>query len=179
MFPTVWVKVWELRTDITTWIVYRYNGTTWIVNGSGTPSSAWFPVVNIVTWEVREDILTGRKYLWDGSAWVLQANTPDANQDGKPDVANTVDDLAITTAKLAALAVTKAKLALVSTDVTVALWQTVGTATVATGSIVVGMYPKTNQDQLIDSVVIASTTLTVTLAAAATADNVFTVTTIA
>jgi hypothetical protein len=41
------------------------------------------------------------------------------------------------------------------------------------------MYPKTNQDQLIDSVVIASTTLTVTLAAAATADNVFTVTTIA
>ncbi|GES38691.1 hypothetical protein RAJCM14343_3956 [Rhodococcus aetherivorans] len=50
---------------------------------------------------------------------------------------------------------------------------TSGTATVVAGSKILGIYPVSNQDQLVDSVAIADTTLTVTLAAAATADNVF------
>lgn len=62
---------------------------------------------------------------------------------------------------------------IVHEDVTVAAAATSGTATVVAGSKILGIYPVSNQDQHIDSVAIADTTLTVTLAAAATADNVF------
>jgi hypothetical protein len=72
-------------------------------------------------------------------------------------------------------AVTASKLAIKTVAVTVAIGETAGTATVAAGSVIMGIYPTSNQDQLIDSVVIATTTLTVTLAAAATAENVFAV----
>lgn len=47
-----------------------------------------------------------------------------------------------------------------------------GTATVVASSIILGAYPAGNQDQFIDNVAIATTTLTVTLAANATANNV-------
>lgn len=59
--------------------------------------------------------------------------------------------------------------------VTVTAGQTSGTATVTAGSVILGYYPTSNQDQFVDSIVISSTTLTVTLAAAATANNVFAV----
>lgn len=68
---------------------------------------------------------------------------------------------------------TSSDLALSFYDVTVALWETTGTATVVVWSKVLGIFPVSNQDQLIDSVLITDTTLTVTLTAAATADNVF------
>jgi hypothetical protein len=55
--------------------------------------------------------------------------------------------------------------------VTVALGQTTGTATVPAGAVILGIYPAGNQDQLVDNVAISGTTLTVTLAAAATAAN--------
>lgn len=179
MFPTTWVAIWELRKNLSTWVVYRFNWTEWIIDWSGTPSSALFPTIWNKEWDIRVDILTGRKYLWDWSAWILQANSADADQDWIPDISETVSDLGITTGKLADNAVTKAKLGYVSHDVTVLTWETVGTATVATWSIILGVYSKTNQDQFIDSVSITTTTLTLTLAAAATADNVFTVITIA
>lgn len=59
--------------------------------------------------------------------------------------------------------------------VTVTAGETTGTATVTAGSVILGCYPKSNQDQFIDSVAVADTTVTVTLAASATADNVFNV----
>lgn len=58
-------------------------------------------------------------------------------------------------------------------SVTVALGQTAGTGTVTAGAIIFGIYPAGNQDQLVDNVAISGTTLTVTLAAAATAANQF------
>lgn len=59
--------------------------------------------------------------------------------------------------------------------VTVKKTETAGTGTVTAGSIILGCYPTSNQDQLIDSIVVSDTTVTVTLAEAATADNVFNV----
>lgn len=57
--------------------------------------------------------------------------------------------------------------------VTVTAGQTSGTGTVTAGSIVIGFYPTTNQDQFVKSIAIVDTTLTLTLLAAATANNVF------
>lgn len=64
----------------------------------------------------------------------------------------------------------------VTKAVTVAPAATTGTATVVAGSRVLGIVPAGNQDQLVDNVAISGTTLTVTLAAAATAANQFNVT---
>ena len=61
-----------------------------------------------------------------------------------------------------------------SADVTVAAAATTGTATVRAGSTILGFVP-TAQDQMIESIAISGTTLTVTLASAATADNTFVV----
>ena len=57
--------------------------------------------------------------------------------------------------------------------VTVLATATSGTATVTAGDTILGIYPSSNQDQFIYSVAVSGTTLTVTLAAAATANNVF------
>lgn len=60
--------------------------------------------------------------------------------------------------------------------VTVAAGSATGTAAVTAGSVILGIYPAGNQDQFVDSVAIASATLTITLAANATAINTFKVT---
>lgn len=60
--------------------------------------------------------------------------------------------------------------------VTVAAGQTSGTVAVPAGAVVLGAYPGGNQDQLIDNISVSGTTLTVTLGAAATADNTIKVT---
>lgn len=62
-----------------------------------------------------------------------------------------------------------------SIDITVSAGQTVGTGSCTSGSIIIGVYAKTNQDQFIKSVVASGTTITITLLAVATANNVFTV----
>ncbi|NDZ93339.1 hypothetical protein G3I13_02005 [Streptomyces sp. SID6673] len=64
----------------------------------------------------------------------------------------------------------------VTKTVTVNSSATSGTATVVAGSVVLGVYPAGNQDQFVDNVAISGTTLTVTLAAAATAANTYKVT---
>lgn len=64
----------------------------------------------------------------------------------------------------------------VTKTVTVTAGQTSGTVAVVAGSTVLGCYPAGNQDQFVDNVAVAGTVLTVTLAAAATANNVFKVT---
>lgn len=97
----------------------------------------------------------------------------------------TVEDGSITVAKLATDAVTKVK---VSNDaignneldieeitVNVAAGQTSGTGTATNGSIIIGFRHSGNCDQLIDSISISGTTITITLSAAATAQNNFVV----
>ena len=61
-------------------------------------------------------------------------------------------------------------------SVTVSAGNPSGTATVTSGSIVVGWRATGNQDQFIDNISVSGTTLTVTLAANATADNTFQIT---
>ncbi|MFJ6416479.1 hypothetical protein [Paeniglutamicibacter sp. NPDC091659] len=60
--------------------------------------------------------------------------------------------------------------------VTVAAAALIGTATVKAGAHILGILPAGNQDQFVDNVLEADGTITVTLAAAATAENTFNVT---
>ncbi len=84
-----------------------------------------------------------------------------------------IDDAAVTATQLGAAAVTAPKLSYEVVEVTVASGATTGTGTVTAGSIILGYYPISNQDQFVDSIAVSETTLTITLAAAATADNKF------
>ena len=86
-----------------------------------------------------------------------------------------IGNAAVTSTQLGAAAVTASKLSYEVVEVTVAATNNTGTATVTAGSIILGYYPKSNQDQFVDSIAVSETTLTVTLAASATADNVFNV----
>jgi len=80
---------------------------------------------------------------------------------------------AVTAAAVAPNSVKQSELAYEVVDVTVATGATTGTATVTEGAIVLGYYPTGNQDQFVDNISISATTLTITLAAAATAANTF------
>ena len=80
---------------------------------------------------------------------------------------------AVTTAKIDGAAVTASKLSYEVVEVTVTTGGTTGTGTVTAGSIILGYYPISNQDQFVDSIAVSETTLTITLATAATADNKF------
>mgnify|MGYP001255007540 CR=1 FL=1 len=86
-----------------------------------------------------------------------------------------INDGAVTSTQLGAAAVTASRLSYEVVEVTVEASGTTGTGTVTAGSIILGCYPKSNQDQFIDSVAVADTTVTVTLAGPATAANVFNV----
>lgn len=88
--------------------------------------------------------------IWDGTAWG-----------------------GVEASEIAAEAVRQSELAYETADVTVSAAATSGTATVTNGSIILGYYPTGNQDQLVDNISVSGTTLTITLAAAATADNTF------
>lgn len=59
--------------------------------------------------------------------------------------------------------------------VNVSAGQTSGTGTATSGSIIIGYRPAGNVDQFVDNVSISGTTVTVTLTAAATAQNNFVV----
>jgi len=67
-------------------------------------------------------------------------------------------------------------LALQVKTITVSAGQSTGTVTVPTSAVILGIYPAGNQDQFVDNVSISGTTLTVTLAANATATNTYKVT---
>jgi hypothetical protein len=94
-------------------------------------------------------------------------------------VAADIGDGSVSTAKVADGAVTKAKLGYKVVAVTVAAAATSGSSAADTelvGGEILGYYSTGNQDQLVDSVVLnADGSVTVTLAAAATADNTFNV----
>ena len=86
-----------------------------------------------------------------------------------------IADGAVGNSELANAAVSKAKLSYEVVAITVAAAATSGTGTCTSGSIILGYYPTGNQDQLVDSVAVSATTVTITLAAAATAANTFNV----
>ena len=93
-------------------------------------------------------------------------------------IASLSGDVTMTNAgvvSIGAAKVAQSQLAYETASVTVLAAATTGTATVTLGDIVLGYYPTSNQDQFVASIAISSTTLTITLGAAATADNVFTV----
>lgn len=88
-------------------------------------------------------------------------------------------DVTFSDTGVSAIGANKVKKAMISTEtvsVTVTAGNPSGTATVTSGSIVLGApIPAGNQDKFIDNVTVVGTTLTITLAANATADNVFSV----
>ena len=90
-----------------------------------------------------------------------------------------ITDLNVTTGKLAAGAVTVAKIGYKAVAVTVAAAATSGSSAADTdlvGGAIVGYHPTGNQDQFVDNVVLnADGSVTITLAAAATANNTFNV----
>ena len=106
---------------------------------------------------------------------VTMANTGAVTIGAKKVTTAKINDAAVTATQLGAAAVTASKLSYEVVEVTVTAGETTGTATVTAGSVILGCYPKSNQDQFIDSVAVADTTVTVTLAASATANNVFNV----
>lgn len=89
------------------------------------------------------------------------------------------DDIAtnaITKVKMADDSVAQNELDYEQVSVTVSAGGSTGTATVTSGAVVVGWRATGNQDQFIDNISVSGTTLTITLAANATADNTFQVT---
>jgi len=90
-----------------------------------------------------------------------------------------IEDGAVSTAKIAANAVTAAKTFVKTVAVTVAAAATSGSSAADSdlvGGTILGHYSTGNQDQFVDNVVLnADGSVTVTLAAAATADNTFNV----
>lgn len=80
------------------------------------------------------------------------------------------------TATIGADSIKQAQLDYELASVTVTAGNPSGTATVTSGSIVIGWRATGNQDQLVDNISVSGTTLTVTLAANATLNNTFEVT---
>lgn len=81
----------------------------------------------------------------------------------------------VTQAMIAAAAVGQSELKYEEVTVNVTAGQTSGTGAATSGSVIVGYRPSGNVDQAIDSIAISGTTVTVTLGAAATAQNNFVV----
>ena len=81
----------------------------------------------------------------------------------------------VTQAMIAPAAVGQSELKYESVTVTVSAGQPSGTGTATSGAVIVGYRPAGNVDQLVDSIAISGTTVTVTLAANATAQNDFVV----
>lgn len=94
---------------------------------------------------------------------------------GPNDIKGRIVSPSSVTATLVADSVAQAELDTEIVAVTVSTGASTGTGTVTSGSIVLGYRPTGNNDQFVDNVAISGTTLTITLAANATADNTFSV----
>ena len=79
-------------------------------------------------------------------------------------------------AAIGAAAVGQSELKYEQVNVTVSAGNPSGTGVVTSGAIIIGWRATGNQDQFVDNIAVSGTTLTITLAAAATADNLFQVT---
>ncbi len=107
------------------------------------------------------------KLLGGGSAEVRARIVQPSN------VTATIGADSITQAMIGAGAVGQSELKYEEVTVNVTAGQTSGTGTATSGSVIVGYRPSGNVDQAIDSIAISGTTVTVTLGAAATAQNNF------
>ena len=83
---------------------------------------------------------------------------------------------AVTNASMADDAIKQAELDYEQVSVTVSAGGATGTATVTSGSIIIGWRATGNQDQFVDNIAVSGTVLTITLAGNAVADNTFQVT---
>jgi hypothetical protein len=168
-------RVGETRVDPADSLKYRWTGSAWIVDGSGTPSSSGFPTGRYIG-DTREDRTTGRSYKWNGSAWVLLANTNyDTDQDGVFDIpAGSITDVelgasSVTETKLGAAAVSKSKLKYTVETVTITA-ATSGTTTVTAGAQILGYHVSAVTGAgIVKSMSISATTLTVNLSVSDTA----------
>ena len=89
--------------------------------------------------------------------------------------ATTLAASSVNNAAMADDAIKQAELDTEIVAVTVSAGGATGTGTVTAGSLVIGWRATGNQDQFIDNIAVSGTTLTITLAANATADNTFSV----
>ena len=105
----------------------------------------------------------------------LGSNDIKANIVQPSEVAATIANNTITNAMMKDDTIKQAELDTEIATVTVSAGNPSGTATVTSGSIVIGWRPTGNNDQFVDNISISGTTLTITLAANATADNTFSV----
>jgi len=132
--------------------------------------SVWTTVglVEIQTLDQLSDVTlttpaTGHLLIHDGTDWKNKVTSGDVT-------------IAATGAMtIGAAKVVQAKLSYEVINVTVVATATSGTGTCTSGSIILGYYPTSNQDQFVDSIAISGTTVTVTLGVAATANNTFAV----
>lgn len=119
----------------------------------------------VSTAQIEDDAVTAAKVAVD----TLAATDIAANAIAASELA----DNAVDKAAVGDDAVGQAELDLTIVSVTVLAGASTGTATVVASSQVVGFRSTGNQDQFIDNIAISGTTLTVTLAANATANNTF------
>ena len=91
-------------------------------------------------------------------------------------VAATIASNTITNAMMKDDSIKQAELDTETANVTVSAGNPSGTATVTSGSVILGWRATGNQDQFIDNMAVSGTTLTITLSANAIADNTFQVT---
>ena len=101
----------------------------------------------------------------------MKGNLTNPSNVGSAAIANNT----ITNAMMTNDAIKQAEWDYETATVTVSAGNPTGTDSVTASSIIVGWYPTGNMDQFVDNISISGTTLTVTLAAQATADNTFTV----
>lgn len=75
--PIKYVDIGEVRVDPVDLLPYKWNGTSWVLEGSVAGSSDGLPAGDKV-WEIRTDIKTGKDFKWSGSEWVArEATEPD------------------------------------------------------------------------------------------------------
>lgn len=90
-------------------------------------------------------------------------------------VSSAIADNSVSKAKMLDDSVGKNELDTEEVAVTVSAGNPSGTGTCTSGSIIIGFRPSGNNDQFVDNIAVSGTTVTVTLAANATADNTFVV----
>ena len=104
-----------------------------------------------------------------------QPKSFEARTDGRRNARKTVGSdkiLSVTAGSIPNSSIDAALISYVRKSITVSAGQTSGNGSVTSGSVIAGYVPNA-QDQMVKSILLSGTTLTVTLAAAASADNVF------
>ena len=113
---------------------------------------------NVIRKTIGDDKITSTSLVADGSITTAK-----------------LADSAVTNAKVGSAAITSGKISYEQISITISAGQSSGTGTATSGSIIIGWRPAGNVDQFVDNISLSGTTITITLAANATADNQFVV----